>query len=106
MDGVTLPLNAGIWRIKAKSETIYEPAKLQLHFFQSSGVHLSQFACTPTALATSKKPTCGGMVRLLIPDTLLERRIRTDEDQSTNEGLSRQECQPKRSALTEKTPYD
>jgi hypothetical protein len=72
-------------------QTIYESAKLRLHFFQLSGLHLSQFACTPTALATSKKTTCGGMVRLLIPDTLLERRIRTDEEQSTNEALSRQE---------------
>jgi len=87
-------------------ETIYESAKLRLHFFQLSGVHLSQFACTPTALATPKKPTCGGMVRLLIPDTLLERRIPTDEDQSTKEALSRQERLPKRFALTEMTPYD
>ena len=31
------------------------------------------------------------MVRLLKPDTLLERRIPTDEAQSTNEALSRQE---------------
>jgi len=66
----------------------------------------SQFACTPTALATSKKSTCGGMVRLLIPDTLLERRIPTDEDQSMNEALSRQERLHEGSALTEKKPYD
>ena len=46
------------------------------------------------------------MVPLLIPDTLLERRIPTDEAQSTIEALSRQERLPKRSALTEKTPYD
>jgi len=46
------------------------------------------------------------MVQLLIPDTLLERRIRTDEDQSKNEALSRRERLPKRSALTEKSPYD
>ena len=87
-------------------ETIYESAKLRLHFFQLSGVHLAQFACTPTALATSKKPTCRSILQLLIPDTLLERRIPTDEDQSTNEALSRQERLPKRSALTEETPYD
>ena len=40
MDRVTLPHNAAISRIKAKSETIYEPAMLPLHFFQFSTVHL------------------------------------------------------------------
>jgi hypothetical protein len=87
-------------------ETMYESAKLRLHFFQLSGVHHSQFVCTPTALATSKKPTCGGMVRLLIPDIQLERRIPTDEDQSTNEALYHKERLPKPSAHTEETPYD
>jgi len=66
----------------------------------------SQFDCTPTALATSKKPSCGGMVQLLIPDTILERKIRTDEDESTNEALSLYERLPQRSALTEKSAYD
>jgi len=46
------------------------------------------------------------MVRLLIPDTLLEQRIPTDEDQSTIEALLPPKRLPKRSALTEKTPYD
>jgi hypothetical protein len=88
------------------SQQSYESAQLGLHFFPLSEVHLSQFACTPKVLATPKKPTCGGMVRLHIPDTLLERRIPTDEDQSTKEALSRQERLPKRFALTEMTPYD
>jgi len=91
---------------RQSQETISESAQLRLQCFYLSEVHLSQFACTPTALATSKKPTCGGMVQLLIPDTLLERRIPTDEDQSTNEALPRQERLPKRSELTEKSPYD
>jgi len=65
-------------------ETIYDSIQLGLHFFQLSEVHLSQFACTPTALATSKKPTCGGMVWLRIPDTLPEWPIRTEEDLPPN----------------------
>jgi hypothetical protein len=91
---------------KQSGESIFEAAKLRLHFLQLSGVHLSQFACTPTALATSKKPTCGAVVQLLIPDSLLERRIPTDKDLSTNEALSRQEGLPKRRSPTEQTPND
>ena len=91
-NGRDLTHEGGHIKIQRQSrETIYESAKLRIHFVQLSGVHLSQFACTPTALATSKKPTCGGMVQLLIPDTLLERRVPTDEDHSMNEALSRQE---------------
>jgi len=70
-------------------ETIYESAKLRLHFFQLSGVHLSQFACTPTALATSKKPTCRSILRPTYGYSYLRRRI-----------------WPERSALTEETPYE
>ena len=52
-------------------------------------MHLSQLACTPTALVTSKKPTSRGILWRLIPtDTLLERRsIPMEEDQSTNKAL-------------------
>jgi len=71
------------WR---SPETNSESAQLQLPSFYLSEVHLSWFACTHTALATSKKPTCGGILRPLIPtDTLFERSIPTEEDQSTNE---------------------
>ena len=70
-------------------------------------VHLSQFACTPTALTTPKKPTCGVFLQPLIPrDTVFEQSIPTEEDYSTNEALSlRHEPLQKRSALTEITPY-
>ena len=57
MHGVIWPLNAA-YGVSRRSQTNSESAQLQLHFIQWSGVHLSQSACTPTALATSKKPTC------------------------------------------------
>jgi len=41
---------------------IYQSALLRLHSFQLSEVHQFQLACTPTDLATSKKPT-GAAIR-------------------------------------------
>jgi len=54
MGVVIIPLNAEISKTKGEVETIYESAQLRLHFFQLSEVHLSQFACTPTALAIAR----------------------------------------------------
>ena len=83
-------------------ETIYESAQLLLLSFYLSWVHLSQLACTPIALATSKEPTSWGILRRLIPtDTLLERRrIPMEEDQCTNEALL-----PPRTFARAKCPY-
>jgi len=39
-------------------ETMYQSAKLQPNFLYLTKVHLSQVACTPTALPSWKKPTC------------------------------------------------
>jgi hypothetical protein len=69
-------------------EKIYESAQLRQDSFSLSEVRLSQFACTPTALATSKKPTCGGIQLPLTPtDTLFEQSIPMEEDQSMKEVL-------------------
>ena len=68
--------NAALSTIKAKSESIDQSAQSRLHFFQLSEVHLSQVVYTPTALATSKEPTCRSMFR-----------IPTEEDLCMNEVL-------------------
>jgi len=60
--GSDLTLNNAYWESR-RSQTIYKSAQSRLHFFQYSKVHLSQFACTPTALATSKKPTCRSILQ-------------------------------------------
>jgi len=82
-----------------------------------SEVHLSQFACTATALAPSTKPTCG--CNPMATDTYgytiraeqaygdkqyYQRNPPTEEDQSMNKARLPPERLHERSALTEKTP--
>jgi len=80
-NGVIVALNRQYREPKAQSKgdllvntvPAQDQSQLRLHSFYLSEVHLSQFVCTPTALATSTKPTCGGFLRPRIPtDTLLE----------------------------------
>jgi len=75
MDGVIVPLNAAISKTKGEAETIYQSAQLWLHFFRLSEVHLSEFACPPIALPTSKKPTYRSILRQTYGYSYLRRRI-------------------------------
>jgi len=75
MDGVVIPLSATISKTKGDAEMIYQSAQLRLHFFRLSEVHLSQFACPPTALPTSKKPTYRSILRQTYGYSYLRRRI-------------------------------
>jgi hypothetical protein len=96
-------------------QTNCESAQLQLHSFYFSEFHRLQLPCTPTALATSKKPTCAGIRRPTLPtDTLSVRSTATDIDNTIHEThlrrrisllknhSSRRERLHKRSALMEK----
>ena len=51
-----LPLNRLYQEPTAKSKDDYESAQLRLHPFELSEVLRLQLSCTPTTLATSKKP--------------------------------------------------
>jgi len=74
---------------RRSQETISESAQLQLQSFYLSEVHLSQFACTPTALTTLEKPACRSILRPTYSYSYLRRRIWHE-----------------RCALTEETPYE
>jgi len=85
MDSVILPLNRQYRELKVKSrgdllvKTVpaQDQSQLRLHSFYLSEVHLLQLACTPTALATLKKPTCRSILRPIIP---LDRSMPTETD--------------------------
>jgi len=54
--GASVPMNRQYREPKAKSKDNCESGQLRLHPFELSEVHRLQWACTPTTLATSKKP--------------------------------------------------
>jgi len=58
MDGMTVPLHLGILRIQCEVGDDLQVSTVWLHFFRRNELHLAWCGCTPTALATSKKPTC------------------------------------------------
>lgn len=77
-NGKILPFNRQDWEVRRSWQTIYKSPQLRLHSIQLSEVLQRQWACTPTALATSTKHTCAGIRRPLTP---------TEEDQPMQEAL-------------------
>jgi len=89
MDEVLLPQNVAISKTKGEVRDVLRVRTVTTTILLFERSAPSQFACTPTALATSKMPLAEAFY-----------------SHPTNEALLLPRTSAKRSALTEKTPYD